>query len=468
MPRIHAEQAVYGSFPFWTKGYGLLAQSPGCRGEWVAEFIKLCQDFGEPHSGASGDGALLCKRPRPRWPWIIVRVASQGTDDRGRPGALAFHGLFVPASEFAKIGFDPFRLVDSFRSEWSESTVLDLLNISVFDPVEPADELPATAYVLGRTVVIESKDPIDQIARRTWNALTPRERRAFSVATLTFRDPLAFTLAATPRISEDVLKSGATILGADEAVLDVNRMDDTARHRLRKSPFVPAPDSRIDPRNGRKIRTLPRRRHYIRLASAWGLFLIAAVAFMAWRFGFTARGEIDPTPGPAVVEARAPTRDDDRPVEPDDRSRLVEGLIEMGERFHIVMPDSVDPTSLMREIGAQLRYRGRWLTEAERSQLDRGPSTDREPILAWERHLRQFRSDRLLPADFADRPLREQVHLFAWSYHLSPDPKRSLGEVPHAMIDALSVEHPVRPNPVESKYPALAEYARFLARLPRR
>jgi hypothetical protein len=288
------------------------------------------------------------------------------------------------------------------------------------------------------------------------------------VATLTFRDPLAFTLAATPRISEDVLKSGATILGADAAVLDVHRMDEAAKHRLRKPPYAPAPDSRIEPGNGLKLRTLPRRRHFIGLVSAWGLFLIAAVAFMAWRFGFTSRGEIDPTPSPAVVETRAPTRDDDRPVEPDDRARLVEGLIEMGERFHIVMPDSIDPTSLMREIGAQLRYRGRWLTEEERIQLDRGPSADRETILAWDRHLQRFRDDRMLPPNFVDRPLREQVHLFAWSYHLSPDPRRSLGEVPHAMIDALSLEHPVRPSPVESKYPALAEYARFLARLPRR
>ena len=31
--RVRFEQAVYGSFAFWDRGYALLAHSPGCRPE---------------------------------------------------------------------------------------------------------------------------------------------------------------------------------------------------------------------------------------------------------------------------------------------------------------------------------------------------------------------------------------------------------------------------------------------------
>ena len=39
--RVRFEQAVYGSFPFWDRGYALLAHSPGCRPEWLAEFAAV-------------------------------------------------------------------------------------------------------------------------------------------------------------------------------------------------------------------------------------------------------------------------------------------------------------------------------------------------------------------------------------------------------------------------------------------
>jgi hypothetical protein len=197
------------------------------------------------------------------------------------------------------------------------------------------------------------------------------------------------------------------------------------------------------------------------------LFFLAALTFIAWRFGFSAE-HAGSRPPEQAIQAPAPTSDDDRPIEPDERSRLVEGLIEIGERFHVVMPASVEPTTLMQEIDEQLRYRGKWLDAADWSRIERESKEDRDAIRAWERHMQAFRADRILPPDFADRPLREQVNLFAWSFRLPPDPRRSPGEIPHALADALSMERPVRPNPVESKYPALAEYARFLARLPRR
>ena len=51
--RVRFEQAVYGSFAFWDRGYALLAHSPGCRPEWLADFLAACQRFGEPPGGSA-------------------------------------------------------------------------------------------------------------------------------------------------------------------------------------------------------------------------------------------------------------------------------------------------------------------------------------------------------------------------------------------------------------------------------
>src|SRR5690349_4968389 len=110
MTRVRFEQAVYGSFPFWDRGYALLAQSPGCRPEWLDEFRAACQRFGERPGGVEDLGAPIVALRLPSGPWAIVGVGSTGSDDRGRPGALAFHGLFVGPREFRKVGYDPFAL----------------------------------------------------------------------------------------------------------------------------------------------------------------------------------------------------------------------------------------------------------------------------------------------------------------------------------------------------------------------
>lgn len=88
MATVHVryEQAVYGSFPFWDRGYAMLAQSPGCRPRWLAELRAACQRHGERPAGAAEAGGLFALRPA-GGPWLIVGVSPQGRDDRGRPGS---------------------------------------------------------------------------------------------------------------------------------------------------------------------------------------------------------------------------------------------------------------------------------------------------------------------------------------------------------------------------------------------
>src|SRR4051812_11770256 len=118
---ILLEQLVYGSFPFWDRGYDVLARSPGCRPEWVADVLAACQRFGEAPAGVTPAPALFAL-PLPSGPWAIVGVEPQGADDRGRPGALAFHALLVNPEDYQRSGSNPFVFASSLRRAWSPGT----------------------------------------------------------------------------------------------------------------------------------------------------------------------------------------------------------------------------------------------------------------------------------------------------------------------------------------------------------
>ena len=76
--RVRFEQAVYGSFPFWDRGYALLAQSPGCRPEWLAEFLAACQRYRRAARGF-GRGA----RPVLACGWRAAPGSSSASAPRG-------------------------------------------------------------------------------------------------------------------------------------------------------------------------------------------------------------------------------------------------------------------------------------------------------------------------------------------------------------------------------------------------
>src|SRR6516225_5989140 len=104
---VRYEQAVYGSFPFWNRGYAVLARSALCRPEWVNALRLAAQRFGEAPAGIIEQDCFFASR-LPRGPWMIVGVFPQGCDDRGRPGALAFHAIFVSHWSYRWVGANPF------------------------------------------------------------------------------------------------------------------------------------------------------------------------------------------------------------------------------------------------------------------------------------------------------------------------------------------------------------------------
>jgi hypothetical protein len=209
------EQAVYGSFPFWSRGYGVLARSAGCRPEWLVALKSACQRYGERPPGVSDARALFARRIE-RGPWMIVGVSPQGHDDAGRPGALAFHALFVGPWIYARAGANPFAFAGALRSDWTAADVdatpphgrLLVRPAAGRDPADlttPAvDERCATivdALTRGRRVLVHSAAPIDAMARDVWRALPFRARLRASVATWAFDNANHFDLVALPKVA---------------------------------------------------------------------------------------------------------------------------------------------------------------------------------------------------------------------------------------------------------------------------
>lgn len=225
---VRYEQAVYGSFAFCRRGYGLLARSAGCRPEWLAALKTGCQRYGEPPAGVVEAPALFARRIN-GGPWTIVGVFPQGCDDAGRPGALAFHALFVGRWTYARAGADPFAFGGLIRGDW-DATDLDAtlppgratIRRAPFrrtiGPIaspeydgESFREIVA-AIARDRRVVIQSDEPIDRMAGDVWRALPFHVRLRASVATWAFDNANGFDLAALPRLGYAAREAADLIL----------------------------------------------------------------------------------------------------------------------------------------------------------------------------------------------------------------------------------------------------------------
>jgi hypothetical protein len=212
---VRFEQAVYGSFPFWQRGYGVLARSSGCRPEWVAALKTACQRYGERPAGTVESDAVFAMRLAPG-PWMIVGISPQGCDDQGRPGALAFHALFISRWTYAWVGANPFAFADLLRRDWSPadrdatlSSIPQTIRRASFRrsrslALSADDErfLPIVeALTQGRRVAVQSVEPIESLARAVWQVLPWRVRLRATVATWVFDNTNRFDLAAFPKLT---------------------------------------------------------------------------------------------------------------------------------------------------------------------------------------------------------------------------------------------------------------------------
>ena len=223
--KIRYEQAVYGSFPFWDRGYSLLARSSGCRPEWLTELRSVCQRYGEPPAGVAEADSLFALRLR-SGPWMIVGVHPQGHDDQARPGATAFHALFVGRWGYRWTGANPFAMAGALRRDWGPA---DVGRILPGGSRRATFSSPATAHVderlapivaalnQRRRVLVQSIEPIDDLARGVWSALPSRVRRRTSVATWAFDNANQFDLVALPKLAGVALRPSDLVLALEAA-----------------------------------------------------------------------------------------------------------------------------------------------------------------------------------------------------------------------------------------------------------
>jgi hypothetical protein len=447
---VHFEQAVYGSFPFWNKGYAVLAQSSGCRTEWLHELRTACQRYGEPPRGIA-DTASLFALHLPSGPWAIVGVSAPGHDDQGRPGALAFHALFLSRKEFRKARFNPFALAAALRREWGPETRALDPSSCIIKPEEgelPESEDPwvrrtiATLMEGGR-LAIESEEPIDAIAREAWSRLPDRVRRRASLATFAFSAANRFDLVGSPHL---------TGVGLDPSYAK----EGTNLTAGRRTFSIRLPSARLA-RTAAVAAVLA-----LGCGAFWGIVRRYPVVAL------DARGTIGVPPQAGPDRAHYLNER----LGPDDRERVTEGLIDLAERLGISEPSErgldSDLTKLMVRLSDSLHYHGPDLSAAELSRLAGEQGSDRDRALSWHAQIQRFRADRPLPPDFVAGPLRWQLDTLAWSFHVEPDRRRSVPELPHELAQALTAAGPMNPNPLATRYPALDAYNEFLNRLPRR
>jgi hypothetical protein len=226
---VRIEQAVYGSFPFWNQGYALLAQSAGCRSQWLAELRIACQRCGEPPTGLLPADSLFALRLQ-SGPWMIVGVHPQGCDDQGRPGAMAFHALFVNPWAYRWIGADPFVFSSLLRREWTAAdreSHLPVLTWSAARARRAAtsnvdDDDSRIIEIVGaltqrRRVVVQSNEPIDRLARSAWIALPRFVRRRATFATWAFDNANQFDLVGLPKLAGVALNPSDLIFAFESA-----------------------------------------------------------------------------------------------------------------------------------------------------------------------------------------------------------------------------------------------------------
>jgi hypothetical protein len=228
--KIRFEQAVYGSFPFWNRGYSLLCRSQGCRPEWLGEMPAVCQRYGEPPTGVTEADSVFALQLK-SGPWMIVGVHPQGLDDHDRPGATAFHALFVGSWAYRWAGADPFVFTGAMRREWSLAdqdrrmptgvcTLGAMTRIASSNPaadIDPRVPLIVSALTEGRRVVVQSLEPIDGLARSVWTRLSHRVRNSTSVATWAFDNANNFDLVALPKLAGVVLNPRDLVIAVEHA-----------------------------------------------------------------------------------------------------------------------------------------------------------------------------------------------------------------------------------------------------------
>jgi hypothetical protein len=207
------QQALYGSLD--AGGYRFLARSTGFTDDWLAEAERLCTGFGERPAGVACPACIFA-RPFLCGYVAVVQAADQGTDDAGRPGALGFRILVVPAAVYRDLGGDPFLIADAFPPPWQARGELPELTWTADPP--PPRTVAALRSVLdvansptllggvqalldGGRLAFERAAPDTPLMRSLWALLPTASRAELWPASFCFSNRHGFHAVVVPKVS---------------------------------------------------------------------------------------------------------------------------------------------------------------------------------------------------------------------------------------------------------------------------
>ena len=352
--RIVCEQAVYGSFPFWDKGYGILAKSGGCRQEWFSDLIHLCQSLGQPPSDATPTVASLVFAHRlPSGPWLVGLGSSQGCDDRGRPGAWAFHALFISGDDYRRCGGSPFVFEAYFKKTFEADCQLDTLVAELVSPdvdLPEADSQKRKWLRQGRRLRLLTQQSADREISQFWHNLPVNQRSRHSITTWAFRTDTDFDFAA---FSPNRWPHQQAFKTSTEWAFEVSELWNQPHDRPKLSDYF------------RSIVALSKRYYY-------ALAGLVALVFMC----LVLRSCVTNQPAQSAASQATVTKLDSRNKQPDYRDFVVkqwpssvvsaigETLTDWAERLEIPVenPAQATPWQLAEGLATGLRYGGPVLT----------------------------------------------------------------------------------------------------------
>jgi hypothetical protein len=373
------EHALYGCPA--GGGYRFLAKSEGFVDEWLPLAEQVCMGFGERPAGATCPGCVFAQ-PFGRRHIAVVQAADQGTDDAGRPGALAFYLLVMPWSEYAATwDGDPFALAERFPPPWQARGDLPALTDPCEAPPRTVEQvrqvlqrqdsptlLGATQALVDGGRVVFPRDRSDTpLLRDLWTLLPTSTRAQLWPASFTFANRPGFHVAVTPRLND-----------AFDGYVTEEQAGDYPEGRYERAVQIAAETN--DQRELDALFGRPSRQHVLRLGIALLVLMLANVGVVKW---MNPREEAPQETSQVATVPGLPAPELCRTSDERVRAKAIEQLRELARGLGMNVADDAKAKDLVEQIDRKLGT-----PDADRSPgpLDQyGPEVQRElRVLLWK------------------------------------------------------------------------------------
>jgi hypothetical protein len=403
MPEITIEQAIYGGQG--AGGYQFLARSPGFLDDWLAEAQRLCTGFGERPAGVACPACVFA-RPFGKKHVAVVQVADQGSDDAGRPGALAFRLLVLPHDAYAFLGGDPFALAARFPPPWHARGELPPLScpaepppkrtvaqvqalLGRFQEMQPTLLGGVQALVDGGRLAFERPEPDPELLRGLWTLLPNNTRSHLWPASFAFGNVLGFDAVVVPQAR------GVEFAG----YVRESQAGDYPEGRYELGLQVAAESG-----DQASLNSLFAHRSH---RDVWriGLLLLGAIVFltlvMTWLTPLQPEGNPDAAPKPAVEGPDLPPPGQFSRLNDEERKALTPALASLAEKVGVAAPLPDSAEGLIEALDARL---GTPDPARDPGPLrDQGPAKRQLRLLLWKHNVPGYNDRNLNPKELVER-----------------------------------------------------------------